>query len=132
VHAKCNVCDFIFNYGHSRYTASSICLCKACLETFECPTESEWGPHIGETLELNRVQSLSPWPDPKFQLSPTGRVIETVRYIDEESPDIELIEYAVAGVPCPDCDKCSLVFGLDDGETCPKCKNGTLTVTLTT
>jgi hypothetical protein len=54
-HAECDSCDFEFLGGHSHHAGCSNVVCIACLARFALPTDSHWGPNVGEMIFLCKI-----------------------------------------------------------------------------
>lgn len=124
--ATCSNCDFQFLGGHSHHTGESICICLSCCTEFACPTESNWGAEIGETIALIQIVRET-----------NGRIAESMRrstgitFVAERGESISfrgredfLVHYPLETVPCPHCGSRCLTGGFEQGSACPRCKVG--------
>ena len=140
-HAECKRCFFRFSGGHSHHAGSSCCICTNCLSRFSIPTANEWGPQIGETVELVLYQTatrLVPEPGPRRWChakihpvdppTPTGVHLTLIagetRTNGEHS--ITLVHYPIMDIVCAECNTPSLVMGFDPDAPCPQCNQGPL------
>ena len=125
-YATCSNCDFQFNGGHNHHTGESICICLFCCTEFACPTESSWGPNIGETIELIQIVR-----DANGRNSESMRRSTGIKFVAEQGESVHgrdgedyLVNYPLETVPCPHCDSRCLAGGLENGSACPRCKVG--------
>lgn len=65
-----------------------------------------------------------------WQISKRGRQTltnQTVQVIaDAETEGV--VRYLIESVSCPNCDAFDLVMGFESGDSCPKCKRGSMQV----
>lgn len=123
-HVTCPKCEFSFFGGHSHHTGASTCVCLACMELYHCPTKSEWGPVIGEDIQLFRVISFGKRKKTRTEFLPTG-----VTFTAEQGEAFQLgerttylVHYPIDSIACPVCNQAALCFGFQNGDVCPKCK----------
>jgi hypothetical protein len=126
-HCKCHLCEFDFWSGHSHHEGNSHVLCKVCLAEFVLPTESPWGPRIGELIVLHKMLRESTTfhkkkpPRTSFSYEPTGE------FLIAESAGEWGVNYPMAHIVCPCCENIdSMVLDFEDGQHCPKCSDGIL------
>ena len=140
-HAECKRCFFRFSGGHSHHAGSSSCICTSCLSRFSIPTKNEWGPQIGETVELILYQTatrLVPEPGPRRWCHAKNHPVDPPRPTGvqmmlvagethtEGEHSITLVHYPVANTECPVCGRRSLVMGFEPDDLCPQCNQGSL------
>ena len=127
----CPRCLFMFWGGHSHYLGASHTICIECLSEFALRTESEWGPHTGERVELVLVHTVERRPgidgkprNTRIKHSdPTGIYVTAVRSASTPDQEFESVEYSIGDIACPHCKNDSLQLGFESGDLCPECGN---------
>ena len=135
-YAECKRCFFRFSGGHSHHSGSSRCICTTCLSGFSIATANEWGPRIGEVVELVLYQNatrLAPGPGPRRWChakihpvdppKPTGirMTLEAGETRTNGEHSVTLVHYPIADIDCPECNVRSIVMGFEPGDMCPQC-----------
>jgi hypothetical protein len=124
---KCQLCEFQFQSGHSHHEGNSSVLCEVCLAEYALPTESPWGPRIGEIIFLYKVVRAS---KPHSKKKPPGAFfsyVSTDEFLIAESAGEWGVNYPIGHMVCPCCEnKGSLVLDFEDGQHCPRCRDGVL------
>lgn len=125
---KCHLCEFVFQSGHSHHEGNSCVLCKVCLAEFALPTESPWGPRIGELVVLHKILRTSKIYHKKKAPRLSVSYEATDEFLIAESAGEWGVNYPVAHMVCPSCaNSGSMVLDFEDGQQCPKCGEGVLT-----
>ncbi len=126
---QCNHCDFQFMAGHSHHAGASFAICLHCLTEFSLPTESPWGPAVGELIQLFqvhrewKVRHKKKPPVCQFRFEPTNEYL----LAEPSGAGWFNVIYPIDTLTCPSCQQLhTLVLDFDDGASCPKCKQGTL------
>lgn len=136
---QCNRCLFTFYGGQNHHAGYGRCLCTSCRSRFVLPTRSEWGPQIGEEIEIGRLQrKLQDGWRAVTEIKPTGIRFRTRRgnrlparaanAVLGDQPSRYDVEYPIGEIDCPDCGEPKLVMGFVDGDACPKCSRGTMKI----
>ena len=132
----CPRCLFMFAGGHSHHSCASRAICKSCLAEYSLSTSNEWGPKIGEQIQLVLAVTVERRPgiDGKLRNArdrhnePTGVFFSTMA--DERvilgDRTIELVAYPVDDLPCPQCSQTQLCVSFTPGDLCPECGKGEL------
>lgn len=125
--SECNLCEFVFFSGHSHHTGVSGAVCTSCLTEFALPTQSSWGPEIGEMIFLNQVVRDLKARHKKRPPIVTYRYEPTDEFLIAESAGAWGVVYPISHIRCPCCQKSgSLVLDFKEGQDCPKCHDGVL------
>lgn len=124
-HCACNSCDFVFYSGHSHHAGYNEMLCLACLTEFALPTESLWGPQVGELIMVHRLvwerKVVHKKKPPRF----TARLEPTDEFLIAESAGEWGIHYPIDHLICPHCQRVgSMALDFAHGQGCPKCDGG--------
>lgn len=126
---RCSCCDFGFMGGHSHHEGASSAVCLHCLTEFSLPTESPWGPEVGELIQLFQVRRewfVRHKKKPsicQFHYEPTSEYLLTEASVSYPG----MVVYPIETITCPNCHTPSgLVMAFENGATCPKCKRGKL------
>ena len=130
-HAVCNSCGFEFYGGHSHHTGCSQCVCLHCLSHFECPTRSPWGPAIGETIQLFRVETTGKGKKRRIRRVPTEARFVTTQGESTQIGDQTFfnVHYPIEEeVACPTCGEFKLCQGFELNSECPSCKSDPLSI----
>jgi hypothetical protein len=124
---ECNRCDFTLDLD-SDTRGNHLCICGSCRALFACPTESEWGPEIGEKIELQRIVHAGHGTCVEIDFLPTGTFIFVEKGKQERIGNLDVAEchFPTETVACPDCGQKDLASRLDIGERCPRCADGTM------
>jgi len=122
--ASCNKCSFSFLGGHDHHTGISECVCTSCLTYFALPTASVWGPEVGERIQICRYAKSKKKHIPNYKK--TGSSFITTKGEEFAFGDQirHMVEYPIEEIPCPECNEKSLKVGFEEGDNCPKCSKG--------
>lgn len=117
--AKCDNCSFEFCSVLDHATKQMNILCVACLSRYAIVHNSPYGGEPGDRLNIWKNSR-------KGKQTLTSQTISIVEYPSEEG----LVCYLIDEVSCPTCDEFEMVMGFEDGDVCPRCKKGKLSVEL--
>ena len=115
--AKCNNCSFEHYAALDHATKELEVICVSCFTNFAIVHNSHFGASPGERLKL-------------WQRKKGGKLTltnQTVSVVDHPTV-VGVVQYEIHEVSCPVCDKYDILMGFDDGTSCPRCKDGELTV----
>lgn len=126
-YSKCHLCQFEFWGGHSHHAGHSAALCVMCLTEFVLPTANPWGPEINELIVLHKVLRASKIQHKKKPPLISYSYQPTDEFLITESAGKWGVNYPIAHMVCPCCKgKGTLVLDFEDGQHCPKCRDGVL------
>jgi hypothetical protein len=100
-------------------------LCLACLTEFALPTESPWGPRVGELIVVHRlvreVEVFHKKKPPRI----TYRLEASDEFLIAESAGEWGVDYPVGHMICPHCEReGTMALDFVHGQLCPKCRLG--------
>lgn len=126
-YCKCRSCEFEFHGGHSHHEGKSWALCKVCLAEYALPTESPWGPRIGELIVLHKKIRESKRRHKKKPARVSYSYLATDEFLIAESAGEWGVNYPSEHLVCPCCEsRGSMVLDFEDGQACPICHDGVL------
>jgi hypothetical protein len=117
---KCSDCDFEWCSGWSHHAGGQFLICRTCgTQILAGGGASCWRPKAGEQLQLFC------WLDDKLQ--PSGVFVSAPATVPISEDGVFMFTDSLPDLTCPHCHATKTVTDhLQAGETCPKCKRGSV------